>query len=94
MGAPKPILYAHRTHTMSTEAKPANVINMVLTTHFFWTKPPNRTARPGTLIRATNVAAVSCQALSPVFSQAWSEQLVGARGSLLVQLKDCKSPPR
>lgn len=75
MGAPKPILNAHNTQTIRTEAKPANVINMVLTTHFFWTKPPKRTARPGTLIRATKVAAVSCQALSPVFSHAWSEQL-------------------
>ena len=25
---------------MSTEAKPANVIRIVLTTHFFWTNPP------------------------------------------------------
>ena len=46
---------------------------MVLTTHFFWTNPPKRTARPGTLISATKVAAVNCQALSPVFSQGWSE---------------------
>ena len=67
------MLYAHNTQTMSTAAKPANVMNMVLTTHFFWTRPPKRTARPGTLIRATNVAAVSCQALSPVFSHGWSE---------------------
>ena len=75
---PKPILYAHNTQTMSTAAKPANVMNMVLTTHFFWTKPPKSTARPGTLISATKVAAVSCQALSPVSSQGWSDELAGA----------------
>ena len=69
---------------MSTAAKPANVIRIVLTTHFFWTKPPKSTARPGTLMRATNVAAVSCQALSPVSSHAWSDELIGRRGGLQV----------
>src|SRR5271169_5343066 len=39
------------------------------TAHFFWTIDAYRTARPGRLIRPTNVAATSCHVLSPVFSQ-------------------------
>src|SRR5579875_3266294 len=61
---------------MSTAEKPLKHMNMVLTTHFLGTRPPKRQARPGRLMRPTNVAAVSCQELSPVFNQAGSEQLL------------------
>jgi hypothetical protein len=40
-----------------------------LTAHFLGTIDAYKTARPGRLIRPTNVAAVSCQVLSPVLSQ-------------------------
>src|ERR1700682_662897 len=42
---------------------------MLLTDQRFCITPPYRTARPGRLIRPTNVAAVICHALSPAFSQ-------------------------
>jgi hypothetical protein len=69
IGEPKPILYAHNTHTTSTSENPLNAMNIVFTTHFFGTKPPYNNARPGTLIKATNVAAVSCHDVLPVSSQ-------------------------
>ena len=56
---------------------------MVFTAHFFGTSPAYRTARPGRLIRPTNVAAVSCQAVSPVSSQFGSEQLFGDCGPVI-----------
>jgi hypothetical protein len=40
-----------------------------LIAHFFLTAPPYSSASPGMLISPTSVAAVSCQALSPVSSQ-------------------------
>jgi hypothetical protein len=66
---PKPILKTHRTHTMRTRQNPLNAMIMVLTAHLRCTRPPYRTARPGRLIRPTRVAAVSCQEVSPAFSQ-------------------------
>ena len=77
---------------MRTAAKPANVIRIVLTTHFFWTRPPKSTASPGTLISATKVAAVICQALSPVSSQAWSDELGGSAAACKCINRCCKRP--
>src|ERR1700722_18271068 len=68
-GAPKPILYAHRAQVISTRQNVQNTIIMVLTAHFFCTRPPYKTARPGMLMRPTSVAAVICQAVSPDDSQ-------------------------
>src|SRR5579875_1549444 len=88
-GDPKPMWYAHSTHTMRTVANPANVMRIVLTTHFFCTRPPKRTARPGTLMSATKVAAVICHALSPVFRYALSEKL-GAAAACRFSSRCCK----
>src|ERR1700716_1870599 len=68
-GEPKPILKAHNTHTMRTTAKAAKVSIMLLMDQRFCITPPYSTTRPGTLIRPTSVAAVSCHALSPGLSQ-------------------------
>ncbi len=68
-GLPKPILNAHRHHTMSVTQNATNVSIMLFTDQRFCITPPYRTARPGRLISPTNVAAVICQALSPAFSQ-------------------------
>ena len=68
-GEPKPILKAHRTQTTSTIENVANVSIMLLIDQRFCITPPYRTARPGTLIRPTSVAAVICQEVSPEFSQ-------------------------
>ena len=69
IGCPKPILKAHSTQTISTTANAANVSIMLLMDQRFCMTPPYSTTRPGTLIRPTSVAAVSCQALSPGLSQ-------------------------
>jgi hypothetical protein len=68
-GVPKPILKAHRTHTMRTTENVANTNIMLLIDQRFCMTPPYRTARPGTLINPTSVAAVICQAVSPELSQ-------------------------
>jgi len=68
-GSPKPILNPHSIHTNSTSEKPVKAISIVLTAHFFWTRPPYSTAMPGMLMRPTSVAATICQALSPALSQ-------------------------
>ncbi len=68
-GLPKPILNAYRTQMMITTAKVANVSIMLLIDQRFCITPPYSTTRPGTLINPTNVAAVNCQAVSPVSSQ-------------------------
>src|SRR5579863_6504486 len=52
-------------------------MNMVFTTHFFGTRPPYSTARPGTLIRPTKVAAVSCHDVLPVSSHGGWQALGG-----------------
>ncbi len=67
-GVPKPILKPHSTHTISTIENVAKVNIMLLTDQRFCITPPYRTARPGTLIRPTRVAAVICQAVSPELS--------------------------
>src|ERR1700761_8457286 len=69
IGLPKPILNAHSTHATNTSENATNVSIMLLTDQRFCITPPYRTARPGRLIRPTNVAAVICHALSPAFSQ-------------------------
>src|SRR5712671_360283 len=69
IGLPKPILNAHSTHATKTSENATNVSIMLLTDQRFCITPPYRTARPGRLIRPTNVAAVICHALSPAFSQ-------------------------
>src|SRR5437870_2475214 len=66
---PKPILNAHRDHAMSTRQKATNVSIMLFTDQRFCITPPYSTARPGTLISPTSVAAVICHALSPGLSQ-------------------------
>src|SRR5260370_10999335 len=68
-GDPNPILKAHRTHTISVRQNALKTIIIVLTAHLRWTIPPYRTASAGMLIRPTSVAAVICQALSPLDSQ-------------------------
>src|SRR5580700_3846951 len=68
-GVPKPILNAHSTHVMSVRQNVVNTIITVFIAHFFWTRPPYSTARAGMDISPTSVAAVSCQELSPAFSQ-------------------------
>ena len=54
---------------ISATQNATNVSIMLLTDQRFCITPPYRTARPGTLISPTKVAAVSCQALSPALSQ-------------------------
>ena len=68
-GEPKPILKAHSTQTTSTTENVANVSIMLLIDQRFCITPPYRTARPGTLINPTSVAAVICQEVSPELSQ-------------------------
>src|SRR5438270_6688641 len=67
-GVPKPILKAHRTHTMSTTENAMNASIMLLMDQRFCITPPYSTASPGTLISPTRVAAVICQDVSPGFS--------------------------
>src|SRR5206468_3299418 len=52
----------------STRANATKASIIEFTDQRFCITPPYRTTRPGMLIRPTNVAAVSCQALSPGFS--------------------------
>ena len=40
IGSPKPILKPHSTQTTKTRENPVKAINIVLTAHFFWTRPP------------------------------------------------------
>src|ERR1700677_4807065 len=68
-GAPKPILNAYRTQITSTTENVRNVSIIELMLQRFCITPPYSTTRPGTLIRPTSVAAVTCQAVSPWFSQ-------------------------
>ncbi len=68
-GSPKPILNAQSTQTIKVRQNALNTIIMAFTAHLRCTSPAYRTARAGMLIRPTSVAAVSCQALSPAFSQ-------------------------
>src|SRR5207249_5678399 len=69
MGLPKPILKAHRHQAISVRQKATNVSIMLFTDQRFCITPPYRTARPGTLMSPTSVAAVICHALSPELSQ-------------------------
>ncbi len=69
IGWPKPILNAHRHHTISVTQNATNVSIIAFTDQRFCMTPPYRTASPGRLISPTNVAAVICHALSPAFSQ-------------------------
>ena len=68
-GVPKPILKAQSTQVISTRPNVVNTIITVFMAHFFWTRPPYRTARAGMDISPTSVAAVICQELSPELSQ-------------------------
>ena len=68
-GLPKAILNPKRTQTISTSANATNAIIIEFTDQRFCMTPPYSTTRPGTLIRPTRVAAVSCQALSPGFTK-------------------------
>src|SRR6185312_17176287 len=68
-GVPKPSLKPQSTQTIRTRPKVVNTIITVFIAHFFWTRPPYRTARAGMDISPTSVAAVICQALSPALSQ-------------------------
>src|SRR5438270_13378754 len=68
-GEPKPMLNPHSTHTTSTIENVAKVSIMLLIDQRFCITPPYRTARPGTLMSPTSVAAVSCQEVSPELSQ-------------------------
>src|SRR5438309_5883052 len=54
---------------------------MLLIDQRFCITPPYRTTRPGTLIRPTSVAAVICQAVSPLLSH---EGAVTAMNLLLI----------
>ena len=55
-GGPKAMLYPQSIHTTRVSAKPVKHIIMVLTIHFFRTRPPYSTARPGRLMSPTSVA--------------------------------------
>src|SRR5689334_8099029 len=68
-GVPKPSLKPQSTQTIRTRPKVVNTIITVFIAHFFWTRPPYRTARAGMDISPTSVAAVICQELSPALSQ-------------------------
>src|SRR6185437_1769935 len=68
-GVPKPSLKPQSTQTIRTSPKVVNTISTVFIAHFFWTRPPYRTARAGIDISPTSVAAVICQELSPALSQ-------------------------
>src|SRR5215471_19283477 len=68
-GFPKPMLYANRVQTTSVMANAYSTMRAELSAHLRFIRPAYRMARPGTLCSPTNVAAVSCQALSPAFSQ-------------------------
>src|SRR5258708_8060106 len=59
-----------------------------LSDHFRFMRPAYRIARPGTLCRPTNVAAVSCQAVSPEFNQS------GAPPGLKPSRNICGTPLR
>src|SRR6266700_2712847 len=68
-GVPKPSLKPQSTQVIRTRQKVVTTISTVLIAHFFWTRPPYRTARAGMDISPTSVAAVICQELSPALSQ-------------------------
>src|SRR5438067_324294 len=68
-GVPNPMLKPQRTHTTSTTENATKVSIMLLIDQRFCITPPYSTARPGTLIRPTSVAAVICQEVSPGFNQ-------------------------
>src|SRR5205085_1419534 len=68
-GVPNPMLKPHNTQTTSTTENATNVSIMLLIDQRFCITPPYSTARPGTLIKPTSVAAVICQEVSPGFSQ-------------------------
>jgi hypothetical protein len=54
------------------------------TAHFFFTTPPYRTTRPGKLCSPTSVAAVSCHALSPLFSHSGDDADVWYASGIVV----------
>src|SRR5690348_9422373 len=66
---PKLMLYPHSVQMSNVMAKAYRTISAELRAHFRFINPAYRIARPGTLWRPTSVAAVSCQAVSPEFSQ-------------------------
>src|SRR5438128_1589878 len=68
-GCPKAIWKPNSTQQTSTSANAMNDIIIEFTDQRFCITPPYRTTRPGTLMSPTSVAAVSCHALSPGFSQ-------------------------
>src|SRR5437763_16576126 len=68
-GVPNPMLKPHSTQTTSTTENATNVSIMLLIDQRFCITPPYSTARPGTLIKPTSVAAVSCHEVSPEVSQ-------------------------
>src|ERR1700760_854024 len=101
-GVPKPSLKPQSTQTIRTRPKVVNTIITVLIAHFFWTRPPYRTARAGMDISPTSVAAVICQALSPALSQLgygftmppWANRPAGSNvlaGSTLAAPYSCKA---
>src|SRR5207248_11603088 len=67
----------HKTQTTSTTEKVAKHSIMLLTDQRFCITPPYRTARPGTLIKPTRVAAVICQEVSPELSQVGASSGMG-----------------
>ena len=69
IGWPNAIWKPNSSQTISTTANPVKAIIIELTDQRFCMTPPYSTTSPGTLIRPTRVAAVSCQAASPGFSQ-------------------------
>ncbi len=94
-GVPKPSLKPQSTQVIRTRQKVVNTIMMVLIAHFFWTRPPYRTARAGIDISPTSVAAVICQELSPAFSQLGYGFTVASMGNRACEVPTCwLAPPR
>src|SRR5689334_11838549 len=94
-GVPKPSLKPHSTQVIRTRQKVVNTIMTVLIAHFFWTRPPYRTARAGIDISPTSVAAVICQELSPALSQLGYGITMPPWGNQAFEVPTCwLAPPR
>ena len=94
-GVPKPSLKPHSTQVIRTRQKVVNTIITVLIAHFFWTRPPYRTARAGIDISPTSVAAVICQELSPALSQLGYGFTMPPWGNRAFEVPTCwLAPPR
>lgn len=65
---PKLMLYANSVQTTSVMANAYSTMSAELSAHLRFIRPAYMIARPGTLIRPTCVAEVSCHPVSPGLS--------------------------